>query len=57
MNLCKQKKLAMPTEFIAQNGAEIHQNTKIAVTGCPKGKNARKAKGKAGKHGGGRKKG
>ena len=28
----------MPTEFIAQNGAEIHQSTKIAVTGCPKHK-------------------
>ncbi len=34
-NLCKQK-LVMPTEFVAQNGAEIHQNTKIAVTGCGK---------------------
>jgi hypothetical protein len=35
-NLCKDKKLAMPTEFVAQNGAEIHESTKIAVTGCPK---------------------
>ncbi len=34
-NLCKDK-LAMPTEFVAQNGAEIHESTKIAVTGCPK---------------------
>jgi hypothetical protein len=34
-NLCKDK-LAMPTEFVAQNGAEIHQTTKIAVTGCGK---------------------
>ncbi len=34
-NLCKQK-LAMPTEFVAQNGAEIHQSTKIEVTGCSK---------------------
>ena len=25
----------MPTEFVAQNGAVIHQTTKIAVTGCP----------------------
>ena len=24
----------MPTEFVAQNGAVIHQSTKIAVTGC-----------------------
>jgi hypothetical protein len=36
-NPCKQK-LTMPTEFIAQNGASIHQNTKVAVTGCPKHK-------------------
>ncbi len=27
--------LQMPTEFVAQNGAEIHQNTPIRVTGCP----------------------
>jgi hypothetical protein len=33
-NPCKQK-LTMPTEFVAQNGATIDQNTKIAVTGCP----------------------
>jgi hypothetical protein len=30
------KSLALPTEFIGQNGAVIHQSTKIAVTGCPK---------------------
>ncbi len=40
-NLCKQS-LAMPTEFIGQNGAEIKTSTKIAVTGCPKHK-AKKA--------------
>ncbi len=34
-NLCTQK-LTMPTEFIAQNAATIHQNTQITVTGCPK---------------------
>jgi hypothetical protein len=34
-SLCKAAgKLVMPTEFHAQNGAVIHQNTKIAVTGC-----------------------
>jgi hypothetical protein len=33
-NLCGQK-LTMPTELVAQNGAEIKQNTQIAVTGCP----------------------
>jgi hypothetical protein len=42
--------LVMPTEIIGQNGAEIHENTKIAVTGCraskskPK-KQAKKRKG------------
>jgi hypothetical protein len=34
-NLCSGS-LAMPTAFVAQNGAVIHQSTKIAVTGCPK---------------------
>ncbi|HEV7937125.1 MAG TPA: hypothetical protein VGP18_03780 [Solirubrobacteraceae bacterium] len=31
--LCKSK-LAMPTAFVAQNGAEIHESTPISVTGC-----------------------
>ena len=49
-NPCKNK-LTMPTEFIAQNGATIHQNTKIAVTGCPKAKKTTHKKKKAkGKH-------
>jgi hypothetical protein len=42
-NLCTSK-LTMPTAFTAQNGAEIHESTKIAVTGCPKAKKATKAK-------------
>jgi hypothetical protein len=43
----------MPTEFVGQNGVKITQNTKIAVTGCPKAKKAthkkanHKKKGKA----------
>ena len=37
--------LAMPTEFVAQNGAEIHQTTKIAVTGCSNVAANTKAKG------------
>jgi hypothetical protein len=49
-NLCKGK-LAMPTEFVAHDGAVIHQSTKIAVTGCPK-----KVKHTAKKNGGKRKK-
>ena len=32
-NLCTSK-LAMPTSFVAQNGAAIKQSTPIAVTGC-----------------------
>jgi hypothetical protein len=38
-NLCKGT-LIMPTEFVGQNGVKITQNTKIAVTGCPKVKKA-----------------
>jgi hypothetical protein len=34
-NLCTSK-LAMPTEFIAQNGAAIHERTPIGITGCKK---------------------
>ncbi len=36
-NLCASK-LAMPTEFVAQNGATIHQSTPVGVTGCPRKK-------------------
>jgi hypothetical protein len=32
-NLCSQK-LVMPTEFVAQNGATLSQNTHIEVEGC-----------------------
>ena len=38
--------LAMPTEFVAQNGAEIHQDTPITVTGCPKAAPTTKIKAK-----------
>jgi hypothetical protein len=34
-NLCTQK-LVMPSEFVAQNGAEIHIDTPVSVGGCPK---------------------
>ena len=30
------KTLSMPTEFVAQNGAEIHETTPVGVSGCPK---------------------
>jgi hypothetical protein len=36
----------MPTLFKAQNGLEIHQNTPITVTGCPKAKKVAKKKAK-----------
>jgi hypothetical protein len=36
-NLCKQaSKLKMPIAFTASDGAEIHRDTKIGVSGCPK---------------------
>jgi hypothetical protein len=42
-NLCGTT-LTMPTTITGQNGAVIKQNTKIAVTGCPKAKKKAKAK-------------
>jgi hypothetical protein len=42
-NLCKQK-LVMPTTIVGQNGAVVKQRTRIAVTGCPKAKKAKKKK-------------
>ncbi len=43
-DLCKSK-LAMPTEFIAQDNVGIRESTAIAVTGCPKkAKKASKAR-------------
>ena len=49
-NLCKSK-LSMPTAFIAQNGAQLHQTTPITVTGCAKSK-PKKARLKRGKKSG-----
>jgi hypothetical protein len=46
-NLCTSR-LAMPTAFTAQDGAQLKQNTQIKITGCPRAKAAR-AKRKAGK--------
>ncbi len=46
-NLCKGK-LAMPTAFVAQDGAEIHTSTPIVPTGCPRHK-AKRAR-QAGRH-------
>jgi hypothetical protein len=42
-NLCTSK-LAMPTSFVAQNGAVIKQSTPITATGCAKKKAKKKGK-------------
>ncbi len=39
-------KLVMPTTITAQNGMQIKQSTKVAVTGCPRKVTAKKAKAK-----------
>jgi hypothetical protein len=44
-NLCKGE-LLMPTEFVGQNGAELHKNTKIEVQGCGKSKKAKRKQSK-----------
>jgi hypothetical protein len=41
-SFCGQK-LVMPSEFIAQNGAVIHQSTRINATGCAKAKTLTRA--------------
>jgi hypothetical protein len=46
----------MPTEWVAQNGAELKQSTPITVTGCTKPKPAKKAVKKTKKKKGGKKK-
>ena len=42
-DLCN-KKLTMPTTFTAQDGAQLKQNTKMQVTGCPRASKAKAAK-------------
>lgn len=44
-SLCS-KALQMPTSIVAQNGAQIRQQTRIKVSGCPKAKKAKKHKAK-----------
>jgi hypothetical protein len=43
-------KLAMPTLFTAQDGAQLKQDTPIGVTGCPKAKKAAKKKSRRASH-------
>jgi hypothetical protein len=52
-NLCKSK-LAMPTEFVGQNGALIKTTTKIGLTGCPKHKTKATKRRQRRKHGKGK---
>ncbi|HXB65187.1 MAG TPA: hypothetical protein VNV42_09970 [Solirubrobacteraceae bacterium] len=41
-NLCNERKrLVMPTEFVGQNGAEVHQKTQFEVQGCGKAASAK----------------
>ena len=47
-SLCGQS-LVMPTTLTGQNGAQVKQNTKIAVAGCPKAKKKAKKHTKKGK--------
>ncbi|HEY1687794.1 MAG TPA: hypothetical protein VGF95_02915 [Solirubrobacteraceae bacterium] len=48
-DLCKAS-LKMPTTFVAQNGATIHQSTPVTVTGCkPSPKKAQKGTGRSAK--------
>jgi hypothetical protein len=48
-NFCGQH-LVLPVLFKAQNGLEIHQNTRVGVTGCKKAKTAKKHNKKKHKH-------
>jgi hypothetical protein len=41
--------LLMPTSFVAQNGAQLRQATKISVSGCAKAKKAKAKKGAKGR--------
>jgi hypothetical protein len=41
-SLCKSR-LAMPTAFVGQDGAVIHESTKIGVSGCPHARLKKKA--------------
>ena len=42
-NLCTSS-LEMPTSFVAQDGSQLKQDTKLTATGCPKAKTAAKKK-------------
>ena len=46
-NLCKQR-LALPSTFTAQDGAQAKENTPVQVTGCPKAKHCQGTQGPQG---------
>jgi hypothetical protein len=41
--MCAKKTLPIPTMIVGQNGAEVTQTTRIAVTGCPEKKHKKAA--------------
>ncbi len=45
--VCGSASLSMPTTIVGQNGAQVKQTTKVAITGCPKKKHKKPGKGKA----------
>ncbi len=42
--VCGSASLSMPTTIVGQNGAQVKQTTKVAITGCPKKKHKKPAK-------------
>jgi hypothetical protein len=40
--VCGSASLSMPTTIVGQNGAQVKQTTKVAITGCPKKKKHKK---------------
>jgi hypothetical protein len=47
--VCGSAGLSMPTTIVGQNGAQVKQTTKVAITGCPKKKHKKPAKKPKGK--------
>ena len=42
--VCGSTSLSMPTTIVGQNGAQVKQTTKVAITGCPKKKHKKPTK-------------
>jgi hypothetical protein len=43
-NLCNDRNLSLPTQFVAQNGAELNEKIRIRVTGCARRSRGARAK-------------